>query len=242
MQRCITLCFLALLSAVLTSCVSATVHKLPRFDELSGQPALSHPPKLLFVEDVPPSDFPALVPYAVIGALAGEGSKNLAARAIWRKASAINADVVIVESAGTVYGGSVSQYVGYGAAVSTPVYEHMYRGTCFKLAPFRLGLTFNSKAMVVTASDEARQAGVLEGDTLLAVSGLAVELEGPAMSPHLDMYRRHKAGDEIELVWIRPGVGRMSGKLRALSNDGSYLDVPSSVDWDLPSPTADRSR
>jgi len=222
---------LLLFQSALSSCVNLAVSPIGDFGELSKKPADSSPPKLFFMDDAPAGKLPSLVLFAIIGASVDSMvERDSIARDIWRKADKLGADVVLVENANV---GAVPLYQGLGAATA-----RAYRGFCYKRASFRIGVNWNKDSLVVACSNEAKASGLLEGDTLLSVDGLSVQSEGNNLAPYFQLNKTIRPGDELTLVWIRPGVGRMEGKMRALENPPIQLQLPDSISWSsLPAPS-----
>ena len=82
---------------------------------------------------------------------------------------------------------------------------------------------------------EFRQAGILEGDTLLAANGVAVPR---SEKWHLGSYRvslmKLKPGEDVKLVWTRPGTGKMDGVVKACTNEPRHLSLRDPIEWEPP--------
>lgn len=146
-------------------------------------------------------------------------------------ASKLGADIAWLEDGGSIYAGSTSSYLGFGVSMSTPHYAHVVVGVLYRIGGAALPLACNDAGMVVTVHDAARRSGVLEGDSLLSIAGKPVAFgEKWIRSAHHEVLLHAKPGDEVELVWVRPGTGRMAGVVSLLANDRRrYLQLP---EWD----------
>lgn len=216
---------------LLTGCVYLSVGaRLPAYDEAMeiGGPER---PKLFYADSVDIDSLPTLVPYITISGSATNAhvSKDLIAFKIWRRSVEFEPDVLMVMDGGSEYAGSISAQLSGGIAVSSPIYARILHGICYRIAPARLGFVTDTNKMVLTIDGETdlRAAGLLEGDTILSVDGTSYSLE-----PQSGFWARaltFKPGDEVKLIWIRPGTGRMEGVATCIPNSSTHLDVSDSV-------------
>jgi len=163
-----------------------------------------------------PSQLPPGVGYAALeGNFEGSSSLEWRARSLRNqiKRLGFRPDYILIMDGGHQSVGAVSNYVGYGMTMATPMYRSYASGLCVRLAPSSLGISWDSNSMVVSVSDEARaQVGIQEGDTIINIGGHSVKVDpGRAMSDFQSMRLSYKSGDSAEVVWIRPGEGRLSG-------------------------------
>jgi len=125
-------------------------------------------------------------------------------------------DYMLVRDLGASTVGAVSQYVGMGASFSTPVYRHGAVLWCFRLYPSSVGYKCDTNQMLLAVDEVLRtSAGIQEGDTILSINGKPVKPPQGGTSPASSMVLKLQPGQDVELVWIRPGTGRMTGKARS---------------------------
>jgi hypothetical protein len=77
---------------------------------------------------------------------------------------------------------------------------------------------FDDRQMVTGIEDWARASGLLEGDTLISLAG--AEVKPPAegrLAPWATTALTVRPGDDVKVIWIRPGAGRMEGVIKAAS-------------------------
>jgi hypothetical protein len=208
-------------------CVSSKVHKLPAYDLAMSLPG-PESPKLFFAEAIDLTELPAMVPYAQVTARSGSSiSRETRAKDIWHHAKKLKADVVIVEESGEVYTGSTSAYLGLGISQSTANYASGSLGQCYRLSGARIGIKKDKDNMVLGMSDDVRGVGLLEGDKILSVNGFDPDKLGKFILTA-------KPGDEAAIVWIRPGTGRMEGKVKLLPNPPTHLQMADSMELTPP--------
>ena len=227
------------LSPSLWGCIGVEIQKLPAYD-LALQMGGPERPKLFYAESVSQESLPPFTPYATIICWGNKVKEPLARRA-WTEAAKLKADVVIVTDAGMVHAGSVNTYWGFGVSTSQPVYNHVIHGVCYRLNPARIGFQTDKSGMVITIDPESnlRAAGMLEGDTLLSINGVAyVADENAHLSAHFLTLLNLTPDEEVALVWIRPGTGRMEAKAKCYANDPRHLTLPDSIEWPKPAPSA----
>ena len=219
-------------------CISTSQHFFPAYN-VAQQYGGDNPPRLFFEESVAGHDFPALVPYAAVLA-SGDASREALSRAILKDATKLKADVVIVNQPQSQNTGSI--YIDYGIGIGSiqPVYTNSLQGTCFRIARCSIGLTSDRNGMVTSfASDSsAKTTGILEGDTIVSINGVPWAWnDGVYLGQQNALRLSLKPGDELRIVWIRPGTGRMDGVCLAVANTGN-LPAQASV---APRPNSDKS-
>lgn len=99
---------------------------------------------------------------------------------------------------------------------------------CMRRLPVGLGIVLGSEGMARELTERARESGLLDGDTVLSVDGVPLEQDAQ-LGGHL---LGKRPGDVVELQWIRPGSGRMSGRLTL----GEPLPLPDFAAADLTAP------
>jgi len=81
-----------------------------------------------------------------------------------------------------------------------------------------MGLRFDDKAMVTDILDSQRVSGIQEGDTILNIDGKTVDTANGTLSEYRMASLGFSVGQEVKVVWIRPGTGRMEGVIRLIPN------------------------
>ena len=166
-----------------------------------------------------PQDLPGSVCYAVVeGDFHQPGpffqATELRAQAIKR---GFDPDYMIYREAGAAAAGAVTQPIGMGMFMTTPVYRHGAAAWCYRICPARAGFRVDDNQMLLEVDEAVRKAaGIQEGDTILSVNGKAVKPDAQGFSPASLHYLTMEPGQLLTLVWIRPGTGRMEGTSRAL--------------------------
>ena len=147
--------------------------------------------------------------------------KRLAAR--WEKMG--RPDLIVFRRGGDVYQGSTAQYVGFGVTLSQPIFAKSVFWEAYRIAPFRVGVLSDETGMVVAMTEDSRESGIQEGDKLISVNGKPVGRNGGVASDFDSVAHALAPGQVVELVWIRPGTGRMSGSVELGENDVSELEA-----------------
>jgi hypothetical protein len=127
-------------------------------------------------------------------------------------------DFLIYENGGQGYAGQVTQYVGYGAAFSQPVFRPQGAVHCCRIAPCRLGVKWDDKFMVTNIDEAQRSSGIIEGDTVISIDGKSVDPQGAFMSDYKMSFLGYAVDQEVKVIWIRPGTGRMEGNIKMIPN------------------------
>ena len=111
-----------------------------------------------------------------------------------------------------------------------PIMDGVAELVCWRLAPVSLGFQLRTRDGVVLRCpprDRFDGAELLEGDELLTLDDVPLRYGDRWMfSPHWKRLAELRVGDSVELVWLRPGVGRMNGRLRVVTNDTSWRSLP----------------
>jgi len=93
------------------------------------------------------------------------------------------------------------------------------------VSPARLGVRFDDKAMVTDVMDSQRASGIQEGDTILNIDGKSMDAANGTMSEYRMALLGFRVGQEVKVVWIRPGTGRMEGVVKLIPN----LEMPTNL-------------
>lgn len=206
-------CLLA--ACLLASCNNLSDRRLAAYDAaLARRPATAKAdPTVLHCNAVPPN-LPFSVAYATVHGdfhSAGEEAQALMLRNHAVKVD-LAPDFLIYVPQGASYAGSVSTYIGFGVTTSSPTYRPQGMAFCMREVGFATGIRINDQNMVTEVASEVATSGIQEGDTLVSIAGNSVERVNNQLSPWQVEALRHKPGDKVKLVWIRPGTGRMSGE------------------------------
>jgi len=221
-----------LLACFPVGCVYTGVERLPFYDKALVQPAPAKT-KLIYEELVDWSSLPLLIPFAIDRATydSWTGREEIAQR-YWKHGIKEKADVVRV---------SIPERKPNGLIISNALF-------C-RVAPCDPGFRVDSTGTIISInrSSNARQNGLLEGDKLVSIDGVSLETCVDAMNPACFQYQMKlhslKPGDEITLVCVRSGTGRLETKVKCLENPPTHLDVADSIPWepDSPEPTDQQS-
>lgn len=208
---------LFLLLAFLPACNYYKHTKLASFDLAMQRPSRTQDPPVFHASGLP-SDLPGATAYAIINGDFDGGSDEKHASLLKRQAATLGfaPDYLIYTPQGSAYAGSVSTYVGFGITTSSPVTRPQGVALCMREIGFSTGLDWDDHGMVTDVADQVRPTGILEGDTLVSIAGAGIKSSGSQPSPWAAECLKHKPGDVVKLIWIRPGQGRMEGQATLL--------------------------
>jgi hypothetical protein len=216
-----------LLPFVCAACQVPSKHRIEFFahEHLCATTAVEGAKTRMVNASALPSDLASLVPYAGMTITGGVPPAELAARLARRAEELHHPDLITYTDEGSIATGAVSAYVGWGITSTSTTRENVVRATALRLAPTATGIRIDRNGMVTAIREDLRPVGIQEGDTLVSIDGQAVEL-GDAWfnSPHLAVLLRGRPGQVVDCVWIRPGSGRMNGKVTLVESDRSRLD------------------
>jgi hypothetical protein len=216
---------LLLIAIALPSCA---IHDMQRTDlahaalcRQTGSPDL---PTYLVRSTAVPGDLPLAVPYIALAGVGDMSHESLAKKIPNYLEEMGWPDIIIWDPEGSQTTGAVSSYLGFGLSTTSLVTQQAISAVALRVAQTSLGLRLGSDSMVMHVHDDARASGILEGDRLVSVDGLEVQTGPNAWgSAHYQVMLRGKVGQPVQLVWIRPGTGRMEGTSTLLPNDRSRL-------------------
>lgn len=176
------------------------------------------------------SELPEAIPYAIARtAFAGDRART-AQRILDEIRTRTSPDFAVLHDLGTYDAGTVSQYWGHGLMTERRVYEQIAELVCWRLAPVSLDLEVRRKDGIVLRTPPRERfdgAELLEGDELLTIDEIPFRFgERWLYSPHWKHLLGLKVGDRVNLVWLRPGVGRMNGSLRVVANGSAWRQLP----------------
>ena len=221
------LLLLALLS--LPSCISAKLHPTPAFheDRADSAPERSH---VYRVEAGIPTSFPASVRIASAVLTSPSGSERTSnlenkLKKCLNGEWGVKPDYVILEPRKShLTGGTTDLYHGFGIGSSIANRDSALVAHLYRVCPARIGFETNEQNMVLSidAQSNLREIGLQEGDTILSVDGV------PYDQSHIGRRSRFDAsqlswtpGGLVEVVWVRPGEGRLSGAAVLYENRSS---------------------
>lgn len=216
----------ALLTVLVSACVQTPVRKLPAFEH-AVKIAPKSKTKCVEASSLDIAALPALVPYALLSAQSDFGTVDTA-KAMISNLSKLGQppDLLMLQVTGRAYTGSVYSG-GLSGGFSIPMYQNTTSAIAYRTAPARLGIQWDASGMVIGLDEAAKPCGILEGDRIVSFAGSPVSLgEEWAQSAHYVKVLDLKPGDEIEIVWIRPGTGRMSGKAKLIPNTSMPPNLP----------------
>ncbi|MCC7537866.1 MAG: hypothetical protein IT379_16700 [Deltaproteobacteria bacterium] len=186
--------------------------------------AVAGEPTYVVSESSLPTTIAGLVPYVRISGVGTKSAEALVQQVCTRLDEMNNPDVIVYADRGSVATGGVGSYIGFGVSTYQTTYSNVIAATAFRLAPTRLGFGLDDSGMVISVDDRIRSSGLLEGDTVTSVAGQPLERgERWFSSPHYSVLLRGQPDQAVELVWIRPGTGRMSGTSHLLASDRESL-------------------
>lgn len=208
-----------LFAACLAACNNFQVLPFESFDAAMSRAhdAPADPP--MYRESAPPADLPGFVIYAQVngdfhGGSEGSHLRAFAAEVRERK---LAPDFMLYANRGVANVGTVTQHVGFGIYSSSPVYRPQGTVWCCRLAPSSIGMAYDANQMVTEVEDWARSSGIQEGDTLISLAGATVK---PPNQERVAAWATKRLqvlpGDDVRAIWIRPGVGRMEGAIKAV--------------------------
>lgn len=175
----------------------------------------------------------SLVPFATY-TIVGDSSESRKLDWIEKGLRRHQADVIALMDPQVHYAGSVSSASiggGFALGMSSPVYTKSLTGVGCRLAPGAIGFRFDDAGVIEHISDPILyEQGLLEGDSVLTVDGISVkgmlsDFSHPAWSRILT----YQPGEELRVVYIRPGTGRLEAVVSVKENelpeefDGLYL-------------------
>lgn len=204
---------LPLLLAV--SCNHLSHKRLAAYDAAMARRSNASADVIVLHSNAIPPKMPFSVPYATVHGDFHSGGDEWQAVTLRQHAIKMDLapDFLIYVPQGAAYAGSVSTYVGFGIATSTPTYRPQAMAFCMREVGFATGLRINEQDMVTEVADESRACGIQEGDTVVSIAGSAVARPNNQLSPWEIEALQHQPGEKVRVVWIRPGSGRMEGEV-----------------------------
>jgi hypothetical protein len=233
---------LASLTLIFASCSTYEEVRLPTFDAAMAIDTTLPNPAFYTVAQVP-RDLPLAVPFAqVLGNFPSDYNEIDQG---WRLSSecterGFRPDFVVFQARGLAAGGNELQVSSvfsscgiYGLGFSTtPTTRNTAAVTCYRLAPVSLGLMTDASWMVTEVAESAKPSGIQEGDWIQMIGTADVQPRASQdVAPWLAASLQRKPGDKIEVVWIRPGTGRMRGEIvlgarKPMPDDAKALPLP----------------
>lgn len=211
-----------LLLSLLASCVQSRVTRLSAY---SAATALGGPeiPLVFYATEIDRTQLPAAVPIATVVVWCSDQIRldSLVSHAA-KDAAKLRADFILVGDQASFRTGTAVHSVGYGSAFAHATYGTSVNATAYRVAPAKMGFGTDTSGMINAISNKSLlAAGLLEGDTLVSINGVPASLD--VRSRHYPMALALEPGDDIAIVWIRPGTGRMTGTGQALENPPTHL-------------------
>lgn len=175
-----------------------------------------------------------LVPYAVVSDLLESVRPERRAEWMWTRAIVFMPDAVVHGDDSPIMVGSrgaQTNFGRFGFGSQRAIYKTPSYGVCCREAPSVIPVRTDENLMVVEVGDHARSCGLLEGDLLVSINGVAVQKGQDALrSLHHSERLRIQPGARVKLGWIRPGTGKLEGEVDALPNPRTYLNEADCAD------------
>lgn len=235
MKKIKTLFFILFALVLISGCAPVHINRLPAYDYALNMGGPTKP-KLFYADTVKIDS--ALTPYAVL-VIQGGVNKDFAVRQIWKKASELKADVVIIKEGQTQYAGTAATAMplpyGGATAIAVPMYQTPIYGYCLRVNPSRIGFEFDTKDnMIIGITNESlRDAGILEGDKILAINNNSYPAQGPELL-------KINEGEDISITVIRPGTGKIEKKVKTMKNNTAFLEYSDAISWEPPPPVEEK--
>lgn len=216
----------------LTGCVSTDVKELASFDLAMAIPPVGET-KVFVADQVDWNAMPSCVAFAATRARTGSDlSTATMVEKIVEEHANHRPDILLVGDPKSFQSGSFSNHVGFGMFMTTPTYGKFIDATAFRLCPSMIPWRVDKDGTLIVIEDGSnlRAAGLLEGDRILSVGGNPIPKEGDSpANGYWNARLKMPVGAEVEVVWIRAGTGRMSGKIKTIANPPIHLKIPSAV-------------
>jgi hypothetical protein len=217
------------------SCVApAPIEELPAFAQgLSmAVPERPSPPNLLDRKAFGLSCTDELVPYAQLDGTRdsqtwwGRAAESLAGRLIRVMPDAF----LYSEGVGEV-AGVVTTHVGFGVSTGSAYVVVPTRLVALRAARSRLPFELHPlTSMVLRVRDRSAAGQLQEGDTVTSLGGWDPAGKQPYERSNLAHQRLVLGpGDEMDVEWVRAGVGRMSARVRMIDVDGGFRSLPAAA-------------
>lgn len=200
----------AALLAAATSCAKYELTRLHTIDVARAIPPCVDESDLQMAASEPPVP---MVCYAYVDTANQDaaGLSGMISRAV-DKDGIPDPDYVVLWEGGSQYAGSTTTYLGFGLFNSSANYVTPQRLFLMRRTPSIVGVVYDDDFMIIELEEAARKSGIQEGDKLVSINGHAVARQDGQLVTEWDTARLSMdPGEPVDLVWIRPGEGRMSG-------------------------------
>lgn len=205
---------------IFASCVNTTVRKTASFDlamAMNGPEDCS-----VYKAGDPGKDSEkSMVAYVAVIAFGGtEATDEYFIERGTQKLRKYKPDVIVTSQSSHQNVGSVHSFSG-GMGMSMPVTQKQITLWGMRYTPAKLGLKWDRDSFMVTSISNSAlyDAGLLEGDTVLSLDGNAFPKTAIAKEAWNARYLSYTPGQEVEIIWIRPGEGRKAAKVTFIIND-----------------------
>ena len=225
---------LFLLSLHGTGCYSVQTRTLANFDLAMDKDVAerSASPKVFDGTRVNWNALPEMTPYAVIKA-SGDRDDGFLIGEIVSEADKFRPDVIQIVIAHKLPEWPAVSYLGLPVTQPEVSYESVVFGGCFRINKSKLGVVVDEQGVILEIDNERKRSGIglHEGDRITKI-GKRRFLSGKRSfeSPHHEYLLRNPPGTELEIEWIRPGVGLKKAVLKTLENPPTHLEHPDSFD------------
>jgi len=223
MQTLASLALVCLAGFASCSTVSESPFSLPAETiavQVGPQPETGLQPRIFLADAVEAVALSELAPYCGKQfAFAEPADETKCAREATRRLIESRPDAILVvpsrpEMTGVTTSFFANPFVPGLVPISSSHYRTAFVGYAMRAMRCRLPFTYSVTTGIVTdIPDKSASPGLLEGDVVTMIDG-APALP-PKAWPSWTLYARlleHKAGDSVEVSWVRAGIGKMSGK------------------------------
>lgn len=207
------ICFLF----IATGCAGGQVSlvKLAGYSEAKKIGKTTKKSIVLFERSIDVDSLPMLIPYMEANCFGGRRtSEKVRADLILKESIKEEPDYVIFANTQSYATGSTGVYWGFGISTSQTNYAHKTTARLLRILPSNLGFTFNTENIVTSRqSKSVLDSGLLEGDKILSIDNRPITLKNVRLK-----LLKSRPGQKVDLVWIRPGKGRMTGEIELVEN------------------------
>lgn len=219
-MRVVLLCFVGLLC----SCTSQKLNKLPTYDQAIAAAPEPKKPRLFNAAQLSDRVVQETVPYAVISASLDGNDVLRHAQSMWERCLGHMPDVVVYEDGKQSTSVAPGAPVYFGTALVFSSTQHSCAAVVCRDAPACLPFTYRGETlMVLELGPGAREAGLIEGDTVTSINSIPLATKQPPWASPLHQQRiEWRPGQSVRVGLIRPGRGAFDVEVRLIENARSY--------------------
>jgi hypothetical protein len=227
--------FLLPILCVLTGCaVPAPIQELPAAAQAMAmaEPDRVVSPKFFTSTQSIAGCTDELVPYAQLeGGRGGEVWWGRGAEALARRLIAVMPDAFLYSEGASQVAGVVTTHVGFGVSSGSAIMVVPTKLQALRAARSRVPFEMHPQtSIVLSIRDKAAVGALTEGDTVVSIGGWSPVGTVPYEQSNLASQRLALLpGEELEIEWVRSGVGKMTGKVKMLPTDGAHRAISSAA-------------